>query len=781
VSFHSGDPYSNTEAENRFDHYSITGIPCHVYDGGYRGATGYIDENMINASGVRQIHRLEMSLSKSIAGSTLSFSGTVANPESHSFNGFMLVFITENQLIDPTYGITWNFVFRAYGLNRTLSLAPSVSTAFSGTWSIQSNVIPSNIQVIAAVYDTDTRDPTYGWPYAVQSVCDICSRSGAAAFDFSLSNSGGVTVMQGSSGSNMITVTLTGGTTQTVALSASGLPSGASSSFSPPSGNPTFTSTCTITTSTSTPPGSYTITVTGIGGGLTRTTIFALTVNPQAGFDFSISNSGGITVTQSSSGSNTITLTLVSGSTQSVSLSASGLPSGVSASFNPPSGNPTFTSTCTITTSTSTPPGSYTITVTGIGGGKTHTTTFTLTVQTGANFTIAVTPDSQTVNRGSSQTFTVAITSVGGFSKAVHLSLSGHQTGVTYDFNPDPVTLQAGQSATSTLTVYASSTATMETRTLTITASAPDPGITRTDTVSLTVAGKTDTAISCSLSATTIRQGEHVTISGSITPNPGANRNVVIEYSADGGSTWNTIATAQTASNGSFSYAWAPGQGSYKVKARWDGSEAYNGATSSQQSLTVQPIMPSCIIATATYGSELSPEVRFLRSFRDEAVMSTFAGSEFMKVFNAWYYSFSPHIADFISKQPLLKEAVKMLLYPLIGILYISASTSSALSFNPELAIVVAGLVASGLIGIIYLAPLSLITLLCMQWHRKFRLNPSHLKGLTATWIASIALIFLAEVTATQPVMMVATSMLVLSTLTLTALTTTQRIIQKLT
>jgi len=293
------------------------------------------------------------------------------------------------------------------------------------------------------------------------------------------------------------------------------------------------------------------------------------------------------------------------------------------------------------------------------------------------------------------------------------------------------------------------------------------------------VAGKTDTTISCSLSVSTIRQGQNVTISGSITPNPGANNDVILEYSADGGSTWGMITTVKTDSGGSFSHVWSPGQGNYKVRSRWDGSAAYNGATSSQQSITVQP--PGCIIATATYGSELSPEVQFLRGFRDGTVMSTFAGSEFMKVFNAWYYSFSPYVADFISNQPLLKEAIRIILYPLIGILHVSASTYSALSFNPELAMVATGLVASGLIGIIYFAPLSLTTLLCMKRHRKFRLKMSHLKGLTAIWIASIALICFAEATAAQPVMMVATVMLVLSTLTLAALATTQRIIQKLT
>jgi len=544
---------------------------------------------------------------------------------------------------------------------------------------------------------------------------------------------------------------------------------------------PTTTSTTlTFQTTSATPNGTYYLVLSGSDGGVTHTTLFGLIVQSP---DFTITASPtSRTIKQGEATEYTVTLTALAGFSSSVDLSVSGLPSGTTSSFDPDPLTPTTSgaqSTLTVTTTFGTPTGTSTLTISGTGGGKTHTKTVTLTVQTGANFTITVTPPSQTVNRGSSQSFTVTITSIGGFNKATYLSLSGHQTGVTYDFNPNPVTPSAGASATSTLTMYANPTASLETRTLTITASAPDPGITHTATVSLTVAGKTDTAISCSLSVTTIRQGQNVTISGTITPNPGANNDVILEYSADGGSTWGTIATVKTDSSGSYSRVWSPSQGSYKVRSRWDGSATYNGATSAQQSLTVQP--PGCIIATATYGSELSPEVQFLRGFRDGTVMSTFAGSEFMKAFNAWYYSFSPYVADFISKQPLLKETMKILLYPLVGILHISASTYSALSFNPELAIVATGIVASGLIAIIYFTPLSLITLLCMKRYRRFRLNTNHLKGFTAIWIASIALICLAEATATQPVMMVATAILVLSTLTLTALTTTQRIIQKLT
>ena len=541
----------------------------------------------------------------------------------------------------------------------------------------------------------------------------------------------------------------------------------------------TTSSTLTLQTTSATPNGTHYLVLSGYDGTLTHTTLFGLVVQTP---DFTITATpSSRTIKQGEAAEYTVTLTSVAGFSSSVDLSVSGLPSGATASFDPDPLTPMTSgaqSILAVTTSLATPTGTNTLTVTGTGGGKTHTKNVTLIVQTGADFTVAVSPNSQILNRGSSQTFTVTITSIGGFNKPVYLSLSGHQTGVIYDFNPNPVTPSAGGSATSTLTVYASATASLETRTLTITASAPDPGITHTGTVSLTVAGKTDTLISCSLSVSTIRQGQNVTISGSITPNPGANNDVILEYSNDGGSTWGSITTVKTDSGGSFSHVWSPGQGDYKVRSRWDGSATYNGATSAQQSLTVQP--PGCVIATATYGSELSPEVQFLRGFRDGTVMATFAGSEFMKAFNAWYYSFSPYIADLISKQPLLKEAMKILLYPLIGILHISALTYSTLSFSPELAIVATGLVASSLIGIIYFAPLSLITLLCMKRHRKFRLDATRLKSLAAIWIASIALICIAEVTATQTIMMLATAILVLSTLTLTALATTQKMIQKL-
>jgi hypothetical protein len=102
------------------------------------------------------------------------------------------------------------------------------------------------------------------------------------SFDFSLSNGGNSTVVQGQSVTNTITATLVSGTAQSVSFSASGLPTGTSAAFSPGSCSPTCSSTLTLTTSSSTPAGSSTITVTGVAGSLSHTTTFTLIVNGTA-------------------------------------------------------------------------------------------------------------------------------------------------------------------------------------------------------------------------------------------------------------------------------------------------------------------------------------------------------------------------------------------------------------------------------------------------------------------------------------------------------------------
>ena len=73
-----------------------------------------------------------------------------------------------------------------------------------------------------------------------------------------------------------------------------------------------------------------------------------------------------------------------------------------------------------------------------------------------------------------------------------------------------------------------------------------------------------------------------------------------------------------------------------------------------------------CLIATAAFGSEMAPQVQFLREIRDNTVMNTQSGTAFMTGFNQVYYSFSPAVADLERENPVFKEAVKVTLTPML-------------------------------------------------------------------------------------------------------------------
>ncbi len=85
--------------------------------------------------------------------------------------------------------------------------------------------------------------------------------------------------------------------------------------------------------------------------------------------------------------------------------------------------------------------------------------------------------------------------------------------------------------------------------------------------------------------------------------------------------------------------------------------------SSSTPTASTNPGIPrggGCLIATATYGSEMSPQVQLLREIRDNQLMNTESGTAFMGTFNDIYYSFSPYIADMERENPYFKEAVKI-------------------------------------------------------------------------------------------------------------------------
>jgi hypothetical protein len=84
-----------------------------------------------------------------------------------------------------------------------------------------------------------------------------------------------------------------------------------------------------------------------------------------------------------------------------------------------------------------------------------------------------------------------------------------------------------------------------------------------------------------------------------------------------------------------------------------------------------------CLIATATYGSELAPQVQQLRELRDNQLLQTESGTAFMGTFNDIYYSFSPTIADMEREHPMFKELVKLAITPMISTLSLMENAES--------------------------------------------------------------------------------------------------------
>jgi len=84
-----------------------------------------------------------------------------------------------------------------------------------------------------------------------------------------------------------------------------------------------------------------------------------------------------------------------------------------------------------------------------------------------------------------------------------------------------------------------------------------------------------------------------------------------------------------------------------------------------------------CLIATATYGSEMAPQVQQLRELRDNQLLQTESGTQFMGMFNDVYYSFSPIIADYERENPYFKEMVKLAITPMISTLSLMENAES--------------------------------------------------------------------------------------------------------
>jgi subtilase family serine protease len=248
---------------------------------------------------------------------------------------------------------------------------------------------------LGSSYDTDFHDITIGsngWPATVgydlatgwgspngSALINALAGTSSASFTISASPTA-VSVKQGSSGTSTITTAISGGFDASIALSATGQPTGVTVTFNPTSitAPGSGTSTMSLAVASTAVAGTYPITVTGIGGGITHTTTVTLTVTTASKANFQIGASPtAITVARGSSGTSTITTKVGNGFDSAITLSGG---AGTSFSVNPIPAPGAGKSVLTISVPKTAPLGAHKFTIKGTGGGLTHSTTVTVTV-----------------------------------------------------------------------------------------------------------------------------------------------------------------------------------------------------------------------------------------------------------------------------------------------------------------------------------------------------------------------------------------------------------------
>ena len=120
-----------------------------------------------------------------------------------------------------------------------------------------------------------------------------------------------------------------------------------------------------------------------------------------------------------------------------------------------------------------------------------------------------------------------------------------------------------------------------------------------------------------------------------------------------------------------------------------------------------------CLIATAMYDSELTPQIQQLRELRDNKLLQTESGTSFINTFNDFYYSFSPTIADWERENPAFKEFVKISLTPMIS----SLSILNYVDMDSEAKVLGYGISLIMLnVGMYFVAPVGVIMVIRKQF-----------------------------------------------------------------
>ncbi|WP_309672170.1 hypothetical protein [Gemmatimonas sp.] len=325
------------------------------------------------------------------------------------------------------------------------------------------------------------------------------------------------TIARGASGNSTITVSRVGGYSGSVALTAENLPTGVTADFTPSTLSGSATSaTVVFNVGTTAASGSSTITVRAAGAGVTAaTSSYALTIPAPA--VALTAGTGASSIVIGGSATVPITITRSNGFTDAVTLAATGLPTGVTATFTPATiAAGSTTSTLSLSVAGTAAAGASTITISASGTGvTTQTASLALTLTAAATPAVSLTstPAAVSIVAGANGTTAIGVSRTGGFAGDVTLALEGAPAGVTGAFSANPV-LAAGTASTLTITTTGAAVPGI----YNLTVRGTGTGVTAaTTTVAVTVAAAPAITVSATPAAVTVAAGSAVTTAVTIT------------------------------------------------------------------------------------------------------------------------------------------------------------------------------------------------------------------------------------------------------------------------
>jgi uncharacterized membrane protein len=503
----SVSPESRTVTAGTSATYSVTVTPSNGFSGTVAfGTTGLPSGATPDFSG----STLGVTTTSALAAGTYPFTITgTSGSLSHSASATLVV----QAAPDFSLGISPGSQSVTAGGQATYSVTVTGSDGFSGPVTLAADGLPSGATPsVSGSTLTVTTTASLGsgsYPFTVVGTSGTISHSATATLvvqappppDFTLSAPASSTVTAGGHTTFAVTITPSNGFTPSVQLSQSGLPSGATPDFSP---NPaTTTSTLTVPAAASLTPGSYPFTITGTSGALSHAATATLVVEAPATPDFSLGvTPATVTVTQGASAAYTASVTPSDGFSGTVAFGTSGLPQAATPSFSG--------STLSVGTS-GVAPGTYPFTITGTSGSLAHSVAATLVIQAPPDFSLGITPASQTVTAGGETTYTVTVTGSDGFAGDVGLAASGLPSGATVVFDP------VAPTPSSTLTITTTTSVTPGTYPFTVTGTSGSLAHSATATLVVQAAPAGPTL---SVSPTSLRRGSNVTVTWSGVASP---------------------------------------------------------------------------------------------------------------------------------------------------------------------------------------------------------------------------------------------------------------------